>query len=216
MSLVRGLYSCFLSSELQRSKSFSSLRSESKSFTRPSSSKLPGLFATVGVTCGWREKTFSKRKPERISLRPKGGAEKAWRGKEREMGDKASGRKPWKRAVSDRKPWRGEKASTRRQVKRGRKWQDDCGLGLGALLCPKALGGMQMQRYRQGTYGCCDIALSFEKWTKEESRGPNGLNWPPDSPGEEEGWNEVLLMSRLGLCESFIFSSRHPVKLLVV
>lgn len=113
MSLVRGLYSCFLSSELQRSKSFSSLRSESKSFTRPSSSKLPGLFATVGVTCGWREKTFSKRKPERISLRSKGGAEKAWRGIEREMGDKASGRKPWKRAISERKPWRGEKATLR-------------------------------------------------------------------------------------------------------
>lgn len=79
------------------------------------------------------------------------------------------------------------KSNTQRQVKRGRKWQDDCGLGLGALLCSKALGGTQMQRYRQGNYGCRDIALSFEKRTKEESRELNGRNWPSDSPGEKGG-----------------------------
>lgn len=90
MTLVRGLYSWFLSSELQPSKSFGSLKiGKYKTILikviRP-------LLCSAGEV--WREKTGSKRKPERISLRCKGGVEKVWRGTERKIGDKASRRKP--------------------------------------------------------------------------------------------------------------------------
>lgn len=188
MSLVRGLYSCFLSSELRRSKSFSSLRSESKSFTRTILIKATGpLHYSGGDVWMERENIFTTKARENVS-EIQGRCRKGREGNRKRDGRQSQ----WEEAMKKGNFW--EKAMERRESKHSA-WKEEgngkwpwagAGAGAGALLCLKAWGGTQMQRYRQGTYGCCAIALSFEKWTKEDSRELNGYTGHQTVQGERD------------------------------